>query len=172
MVFWKRYSSIEGYLERFTVLKIGRLHVRFHKIISEDKTPFFHNHPFNYLSIVLKGGYTEEMMDNGVVEEKNFGVLSFIPRSKKTYHRIKSVKPNTVTLFFAFGNGNDWRLKNLGEHSLRPIDGIYKRIINKTETFSKCVDGMFYIGHLNIEDCKKETRLSIHQDNFGKIVTI
>lgn len=60
---FKKYSSISGYLERFTLFKIGKLHVRVHHILSADGTIYCHNHPFHYISIILKGGYVEQIIE-------------------------------------------------------------------------------------------------------------
>ena len=94
MIFFKKYSSIPKYLERFTILKILNFHIRIHKILSEDKTPYYHNHPFSFLSIILSGGYTEEILDNDNIITKKHNRFKFILRNKKTYHKIKSIEPN------------------------------------------------------------------------------
>ena len=165
MVFFKKYSSIPKYLERFTLFKLGTFHIRTHKILSEDKTAFFHNHPFNYLSIILNGGYTEEVIKDGKVVKIKNSKYKFIFRNKNTYHKITSVKPNTITLFFAIGNSHKWHLKSMDPIINRPENGIYKRIINNHKVYSKCDNGMYYIGSENIDNALKETRLSIYQDD-------
>lgn len=165
MVILKKYSSIPKYLERFTILKVCNLHIRIHKILSEDKTPFYHNHPFSFLSIILNGGYTEEYLVNDKIITKEYKLFSFILRNKETYHKIKSVKPNTKTLFFAIGNTKKWHLKSIDPIINRPENGIYKRIINNKEVYSKCHEGMFYIGSDNLSEAANETRLSIYQDD-------
>ncbi len=165
MIILKKYSSIPKYLERFTILKVFNLHIRIHNILSEDKTPFYHNHPFSFLSIVLNGGYTEEYLVGKKIITKEHKLFSFILRNKETYHKIISVKPNTKTLFFAIGNTKKWHLKSIDTLINRPENGIYKRVINNKEVYSKCQDGMYYIGSTNIVDATNETRLSIYQDD-------
>ncbi len=165
LIFFKKYTSIPKYLERFTILKIFKLHIRIHRILSEDKTVFYHNHPFNFLSIILNGGYTEEVLIGDTVITKIHNRFHFIFRNKNTYHKIKSIKPNTKTLFFAIGNDKKWHLKSIDPIINRPEDGIYKRIINDKKVFSKCNDGMFYIGSDNINEAMRECRMSIFQDN-------
>jgi len=165
MILFKKYSSIPKYLERFTILKVFNLHIRIHKLLSEDKTPFYHSHPFSFLSIILNGGYTEEYLVGNDIITKEYKRFSFIIRNKETYHKIKSVKPNTKTLFFAIGNTKKWHLKSIEPHISRPENGIYKRVINSKEVYSKCQDGMYYIGSTNILEATNETRLSIYQDD-------
>jgi hypothetical protein len=169
ITFLKKYRSIPKYLERFTILKISNFHIRIHKILSEDKTPFYHNHPFHFLSIVINGGYTEEILHNGKVKTKQHNSFAFIFRNKNTYHKIASVKPNTKTLFFAIGNTKKWNLKSIN-NSNRPENGLYKRIINSKEVYSKCSDGMFYIGSSDIDTALNENRLSIYQDDTDTII--
>ena len=164
MILFKKYRSIPKYLERFTILKLFNFHIRIHKILSEDKTPFYHNHPFNFLSIILSGGYTEEYLSGDKIITKKHKKFNFILRNKTTYHKITSVKPNTKTLFFALGNTKNWHLKSISPVVNRPKDGIYIRVINNKEVFTKCNNGMYYIGSYNIDDAVKETRLSVYQD--------
>ena len=161
----KKYSSIPKYLERFTILKIFNFHIRIHKILSEDKTPYYHNHPFNFMSIILSGGYTEEVLQDDTVITKIHNRFHFIFRNKNTYHKIKSIKPNTQTLFFAIGNSKKWHLKSIDPIYNRPENGIYKRIINAKNVYSKCDNGMYYIGSDSIDSAIKETRISIYQDD-------
>jgi hypothetical protein len=165
MIFFKKYSSIPKYLDRFTIIKFLNIHIRIHKILSEDKTPYYHNHPFSFMSLILKGGYTEEILRNNSVITKNHNRFNFIFRHKNTYHKIKFVKNNTITLFFAIGNNKKWHLKSIEQIHERPKNGIYKRIINNKKVYSKCEDGMFYIGSHDINVAKNENRLSIYQDN-------
>lgn len=165
IIFWKEYTSIPKYLERFTILKFFNLHIRIHKLLSEDKTVFYHNHPFHFLSIVISGGYTEEYLKDDKVITKYHKKWAFIFRNKNRYHSIKSVEPNTKTLFFAIGNYKKWHLKSITPNVNRPKDGIYRRVIKGNKVYSKCYNGMFYIGSRDSDMARKESRLSIFQDN-------
>lgn len=162
--FFKKYTSIENYLERFTILKIGKLHIRIHNILSSDKTPFFHNHPFGYISFILKGGYIEERLVNNKIVEKKYSRYSIIVRNKNMYHRIKTLEIPTKTLFIAYGRSL-WKLKTL-ESKNRLEDGIYTRTIKNEKIYCKVKDGMFYIGCFNFDVNKIniENRLSRFQD--------
>ena len=104
MILFKKYTSIPKYLERFTIFKIFNIHIRIHNILSEDKSTFLHNHPFNYFSFIISGGYTEEISINGNIITKIHNKYKLLYRNNKTYHRIKFVEPNTKTLFVALGN--------------------------------------------------------------------
>ena len=165
MILFKKYRSIPKYLERFTILKVFNLHIRIHNILSEDKTVFYHNHPFAYMSIILSGGYTEELLVGDKIVTNQYNRFNIIIRNKNSYHKIKVIKPNTKTLFFAIGNSKKWHLKSLDPVVSRPENGVYKRLINSKEVYSKCHDGMYYIGSNSIDEAIKETRLSIYQDD-------
>lgn len=64
------------FLERYTILKIGLLHIRIHYIKDIDRSVFYHNHLFHYISIILKGGYSDEVIDikSGKIKVKKYGL--------------------------------------------------------------------------------------------------
>lgn len=159
MKLFKPYSSIKDFLYRFTILKIGKLHIRLHKIVDKDNTTLFHNHPFKYVSIILKGGYTETIINNKQEQVLSHSIGSIIIRDNNTFHRIDSIKGKTLTLFFAYGNYG-WEAFNT-HHA--DDDGIYQRTINNQYVWSKKVGGIWYIGNRNKDIASKETRHSIHQ---------
>ncbi len=102
MILFKRYINIKNFIQRYTILHIGKLHIRIHKITDCDKTTLYHNHPFHYISIILKGGYSEKILgDNKIYSH---GVFSVICRNNMIYHRIESLKSITTTLFIAYGS--------------------------------------------------------------------
>lgn len=158
MRFLSEYKSIKGYLERFTILKFGKLHIRIHNILSSDKTSFYHNHPFKYLSVVFKGGYTESYLDNSgvpitVARKAPCVVLS----SEKRYHRIESVLPETKTLFLTYGS-YDWFCVNKGSGFHK--NGLY---YSSEHGYCKRIDDIYYIGSECITKALTETRHSIFQ---------
>lgn len=53
-------SGGDLYLRRWRVLRLGRLRVNLHYIARSDADQELHDHPWNYLSIILWGGYREE----------------------------------------------------------------------------------------------------------------
>jgi hypothetical protein len=165
MKLFKPYSNIKDFLHRFTILKIGKLHIRIHKITSEDKTSLFHNHPFHYISIILRGGYTEMILDNDVLSQRRYTAGDLILRSNKTYHRIDKLHGETITLFIAYGK-YAW-------NAINPVisdsdDGIFERIINEKRLWNKRKNGIWYIGNVNKDVAERETRHSIHQVENGQ----
>lgn len=160
MILFKPYSSIKNFLYRYTILKIGTLHIRLHKITDKDRTTLYHNHPFNYVSIILKNGYTETYLENGIEKSCNHNFLSVIKRRHDCYHRIDKLKGETLTLFIAYGKYN-WNAVNIKNES--ETDGVYQRFINNKKLWCKKSNGIWFIGHHNKNIAQKETRHSIHQ---------
>lgn len=150
----KPYKHLKGYLERWTVLKIGRLHIRLHDIKRNDATPFLHNHPFHYLSFVVRGGY-DENLDGKIIKRKRF---SLAYRSDKAFHRIVSVQPNTKTIFFTWKTDTKWSLKPTEEKVDEWVDyeaGLYIRTMWGKPKFCK-FDRFWFEG----KDSKQEALLS------------
>lgn len=165
MIVFKPYSSIKDFLQRFTILKIGKLHIRLHKIVDIDRTTLYHNHPFNYISVILKGGYTESVISNQTNEIKTYkhGLLDIILRKNNIFHRIVKIKGKTLTLFIAYGK-YDWNAFNTINDNSQ--DGIFQREINNKLVWSKKENGIWFIGNKDKNMAQKETRHSIHQCGF------
>ena len=162
MNFLRKYNSIPGFLHRFTILCIGKLHIRIHKILSVDETQLYHNHPFNYISIILKGGYTEhifneEKQTTSIIERK---APCFIFANKNTYHRIHEIYGSTTTMFLAYGKYG-WNAIN--PSPMTNVDGIFKRVIKGKILLCKRQNDIWYIGHQTKPEAVAETRHSIFQ---------
>lgn len=160
MTIFKPYTSIKDFLHRYTLLKIGKLHIRLHKITDRDQTTLFHNHPFHYVSIILKGGYKETILKDGNESQKNHRFLSVIFRSCKVYHRIEEIYGETLTFFIAYGNYG-WQAHNTKQSN--EDNGLYQRIIKGKQLWSKKENGIWFIGHEDRLSAAAETRHSIHQ---------
>jgi len=64
------YTHLQGYMERFWFIRIGQrgggqsgyyplIGARVHHILRSDDDRHFHDHPWPYLTIILRGGYWE-----------------------------------------------------------------------------------------------------------------
>ena len=164
MKFLKPYANIKDFLHRFTIIKIGKLHIRLHKILDKDKSTLFHNHPFHYISIILSGGYNETYIHPKTNEliDKSYKFGSIIIRRHSIYHRITELRNNkrVITLFIAYGNFG-WKAFNTNKDNSN--DGLFLRTINGREVWSKRENGIWHIGNESKEIAKNETRHSIHQ---------
>lgn len=157
---FKPYSNIKNFLKRYTLFKIGTLHVRIHKIVDKDRTTLFHNHPFNYISIILKGGYTEIFIQNEQEKIAKHNFLSIIKRKYNIYHRIDDIQGQAITLFIAYGK-YDWKAFNTKDESA--TNGVYQRVIQNKELWCKKENGIWFIGHYDKNEAINESRHSIHQ---------
>lgn len=165
----KDYNSLPNFLIRKTLVHIGRIHIRFHDILSCDKSPYLHNHPFYYISIILKGGYTEQILRNGSIQEVKHGIGTVIYRKPNDFHRIKTINGPTKTLFLTLKVKMNWSLKKnddlmIENFKIPKKKGIYKRKIKGKTKFYK-FDEFWYIGNENFCDAFNEKRLSIHQSD-------
>lgn len=168
MRFWKPYKSLTGYLKRFTVLQCGGLHIRIHRILSSDKTPFLHTHPFNYVSIVLRGGYWEKINDR-IIHHK---VGAIIRRRSSDFHRIMKVEPDTKTLFITWGKAASWQLKPDGHKPDGWVEyqpGIYRRELYGRTRFCK-FDVFWHKAHDCLEQALQERNPSIDQTSPGSMI--
>ncbi len=159
MTIFKPYTNIKDFLHRFTLLKIGGLHIRLHKIIDKDQSTLFHNHPFHYISFIVKGGYRETILVDGDEKIKTNKLFSIICRKNNIYHRIDEIFGETVTLFIAYGNYGWSAINTVPSND----DGIYLREVQGERVWSKKENGIWFIGHLDKNKAMKETRHSIHQ---------
>ena len=173
--FLKKYPSLPNYLLRFTLFQVGPVHVRLHTILTPDGTPYLHNHPFHYISIILSGGYVEQLLYEDTILVKQHKRFSVIVRNDSDFHRISSLKNTTKTLFMTFETGRPWKLfkhKNLvlpENFHIPTKPGVYKRTINDSLVYAR-FNEFWYKGRATIEEAKVETKLSIHQiGNFVEV---
>jgi hypothetical protein len=157
MKLFKPYRSIPNYLKRFTLLQIGRLHIRIHRIESTDQTSGYHNHPFSYVSIPLKGSYVEKYPDGS---HKKVSLFNIAVRAHNVYHRIEQIHGNVYTLFITWSSkSRSWGIIN-NDTAIEP--GMYQRRVNGKIVHSKFDKG-WYIGNTCYVIASQEQRYSIYQ---------
>lgn len=109
----------EDYMHRYYLFLKDRkkfpFNVTLHKIVKSDD-PIFHDHPWPFLTVILKGGYYEHTPlyahDGKIIGELSHwrGPGSIIWRKSKEFHWLEldeSVGPVT-TLFFMGKQQRDW----------------------------------------------------------------
>lgn len=52
------------YLRRWRLIQTPYAAIYLHKIVRPDSDPFVHDHPWSFISFVLKGAYAEMRRDN------------------------------------------------------------------------------------------------------------
>ena len=79
-----------------------------HFIYSEDLDPHPHDHPWNFVRCVLRGGYSEEYAGRKVGAAGRLRPFrpGYVPTD--AHHRITAVKPGTVSLVLVGRKSRDW----------------------------------------------------------------
>jgi hypothetical protein len=78
--------------------------VRLHHILSSDDDSLFHNHPYNFVSFILWGGYTEYKPGS---KSRRFHIGNINKSSIDEYHRLELDRP-AWTLVFTGRRQADW----------------------------------------------------------------
>lgn len=109
----------EDYMHRYYLFMKDResfpFNVTLHKIVKSDE-PIYHDHPWNYMTIVLKGGYWEHTPvfdDYGNVLKDNVcwrGPGSIIKRKASEFHWLEIDEDigYATTLFFMGQKVREW----------------------------------------------------------------
>lgn len=112
-----RAIDLDGnyYIERYSVLKVGKLHVMLHRYLGCDGDREVHDHPWRWcLGIPLINGYTEERVigfcpDSGWISKMvdiSFWRWNFI--NPMRFHKISHVEKGTWTLFITYDRFKSW----------------------------------------------------------------
>ena len=111
--FWRWTEVDSEYIGRLHVVKTPWFAICLHWIKKPDPEPFLHDHPVSFLSVILRGGYTDEVLKwvYGTVplhyRSKNRW-LHWIPGTEDFCHTIREVRPNTLTLCFMGPKTREW----------------------------------------------------------------
>lgn len=109
-------SDGDVYLFRRRIFQTPMLALYLHDIEQGDEiTDALHSHPFPFISLILRGGYTEitaspEGKDIGPISQQTHmrGDLNVFPRGVKKLHTIISALPDTKTLVLAGRRRDSW----------------------------------------------------------------
>lgn len=96
-----RHFEIKGsdgslYLRRWALVRLGPVRLNLHHIVRSDEDRFLHDHPWDFTSLIIRGGYTEqtlEVVPDGTNEPKImyrwFGVGRILRRKAEHAHRLE-----------------------------------------------------------------------------------
>jgi hypothetical protein len=111
--FFKRFDITDSrgvYLRRWRLIQTPLFAIYLHRIFLEDADREPHDHPWNFTSLVLRGGYIEHILrtDTKVSYSRLNPRWSYHRMKTNAAHRIAFVYPNTYTLVFAGRRTRDW----------------------------------------------------------------
>ncbi len=99
---------------RLHVLKTPWFAICIHWLLKPDPEPYLHDHPVSFLSIILRGGYTEQrkhMFWHPVTRHHRW--FNWITASSHDSHTITAVRPHTVTLCLMGPKKRTWGFHKL-----------------------------------------------------------
>lgn len=86
--------------------------------VINQATEDLHTHPWDFLSIVLWGGYIEGLLVDGHIKYKRYAPISILYRKHDDFHVIKPLTSKAITLFI--------KLKNKSINTQWMRDGVAK----------------------------------------------
>lgn len=133
LIYGTRYS-IFGLIDRICI-----------NVIYDD-IDYFHSHPWDYVSIILWGGYKETIWKDGKETVKIHKIGSIIRHKHSDFHRLKVLNKRTINLFFMskkkrthinivrdnkpIHEAKFWLLEGI---SIKTLKNIYNNYINKNK---------------------------------------
>lgn len=108
--FWRWTFTPSGYITRLHIIKTPWFAVCLHYINKPDPEACLHDHPVTFLSLILRGGYTElrTTWGSNIVGIRRHRRYNFIRATPDDRHTIVSVKPHTVTLALMGPKTREW----------------------------------------------------------------
>lgn len=67
-------------------------------VIYQD-TPFLHTHPWDYVTVILYGGYYESLLIGSKIHRRKCGFGTILLRGHDQFHGIELIKGRSVSLF-------------------------------------------------------------------------
>jgi hypothetical protein len=109
----KEIRSKEGALHfrRWRFFTSPWFRIYLHKICRSDEDKHLHTHPWNFISFILKGGYSQEYWDSILDRDtsyQRFGQFDLVKLGRHEGHKITLSHTPTWTLVFAYGGYKEW----------------------------------------------------------------
>lgn len=117
----------EPYLDRYYLFGPGRkyMSVFLHHIRASDDMSELHNHPFDAVSLVLRGGYYEDRLDerdHATVHRRFVRPFTLNVIRARTFHRIDVPKGGAWTLFLRGRRQQSWGFFDVASRKFRLWD--------------------------------------------------
>jgi hypothetical protein len=101
----------EAYLHRLRIVNTPWFGINLHDIHLPDTDKDPHDHPWNFVSVVLRGGYGETLYTYDTVRSVRSKVWrrgSIHRMRTRSFHHIHKVEPGTRTLVFTGKRSKAW----------------------------------------------------------------
>ena len=92
----------------WSALMLGFCSVRIHHWHNNDDIRAYHDHPHWFITIVLRGGYTDMSPSVGGILQDKLRIGSIRFRAAEFKHTVQEVLPNTVTLLLTGRSNRRW----------------------------------------------------------------
>ncbi len=102
--FWRWTDVDSEYIRRLHILKTPWFAICLHWILKPDPEPYQHDHPVTFLSVILRGWYSEWRNSN-VVRHRWWNFIRATPADR---HTIIRCHPRTLTLCFMGPKTREW----------------------------------------------------------------
>ncbi len=109
---WRWTDVASEYITRLHILKTPWFAICLHWIRKPDPEPYLHDHPVSFLSLILRGWYSEirhkksgRWSEWAVLHHRWF---NFIRATRDDSHSIDTCDPRTVTLCFMGPKVREW----------------------------------------------------------------
>jgi len=118
------------YLYRWTFIFFG-YSIRLHHWLKSDDRRFFHDHPSNLISLILKGKY-KNVTPNGSTEVKAGTIWKARAEDK---HYLDIPEEGAWTLLFFGRKRRNWGFWDKDDHMLRPLEYFHRYGIIQDEDY-------------------------------------
>lgn len=102
------FDSDLDYLRRLRIVQTPWFGVYLHRIGTPDSRPTLHDHPWNFLSIVVRGGYTEMTGDGCCYAEERHVRWVNHKRAEYLHYIMRLDRTPTWTLVFVGRRRREW----------------------------------------------------------------
>lgn len=105
----KVYSHHLGDYMRRWLIQLTRGALRLHNIVRSDADPDMHDHPFDFTSFLLTGGYTEELPGSaGTTSRVYHPRFSIVRKRAEDLHRLDLTDGPVWTIVLTGPRRRDW----------------------------------------------------------------
>lgn len=114
----------DNYMTRWRVISTPWLGLYVHRIDQPDPRPTLHDHPWPFITLILKGAYTENFGSRARADDTTGPIVLSLPRTWRrwTVHRMRKTDPHTITVVH---RSPTWTLVLVGRRHPEPSWGYW-----------------------------------------------